>query len=649
MPELSRREIIASPAALALPQDVVDQIQGPPERRQLQSNWTPAKLAAALIPPTQWKHFPTASDRAVWDKVTPPLRARCMNDGEAALGQPWPVLPAVLYLDYKRTGTRARYEKHNRERRQRLKNLVVAECLENKGRFLDDIANGIWAICEESSWCWPAHISVQKAGVDLPDTSEPIVDLFAADTGSLIAWTWYLLNPCLDKVSPLIRQRAAREVEARILVPFEKRTDLWWMGLDPKMQRPMNNWNPWINSNCLTCVLLMASEPKRSMLVHKALRILDRFLDSYSSDGGCDEGPGYWNHAGGSMFENLELLHSASAGRIDFFSMPLVGEIGRYIYRAHIDKDWYTNFADASARAGVQGDLIHRYGARIKDPAMQAHGAYVVSLDEKPLDSAAGCIDRQVSAIFNWDRLHMTPPRAPYARDVFLQQSHFFVARRKAGSSEGFYIAAQGGHNNESHNHNDVGNFIVCLDGRPLLIDIGVETYTAKTFSSRRYEIWTMQSAWHNCPTVNGVMQNAGRRFEATAVSASADDAKAAFSLNLERAYPAEAGIRSWKRTLSLDRTRDAVTLEDRWTLERASLLEFSFITHLQVAASPGVVAIGSLAKLHHDPVYNAVIDIQAVDDARLEPVWGKQIARVRLTRKDAPSSGQAIFRIERV
>ncbi len=369
--------------------------------------------------------------------------------------------------------------------RLRLKNLVVAECLENKGRFLDDIANGVWAICEESTWCLPAHISVQKAGNNLPDIAEPIVDLFAADTGSLIAWTWYLLNPSLDKVSPLIRQRAAREVEARILIPYAKRIDFWWMGLDPGLSRDMNNWNPWINSNCLTCALLMAAEPERSKLVHKVLRSVDRFLDSYHDDGGCDEGPGYWNHAGGSLFENLELLYSASGGKVDFYSIPLVAEIGRYIYRAHIDKDWYTNFADASARAGVQGDLIYRYGARIKDPAMQSHGAYVVSLDEKPLDSASGSIDRQLSAIFNWERLHMTPPRAPYARDVFLPQSHFFAARRKSGSPEGFYIAAQGGHNNESHNHNDVGNLIVCLDGRPLLIDIGVETYTAKTFSSR--------------------------------------------------------------------------------------------------------------------------------------------------------------------
>jgi hypothetical protein len=644
----TRRQLFAASGALAMPQDVLDRNQAPPERKRLQGNWTPEKLAAALTARAGWKHFPVAADRDSWGKVPEAVRARCLADAEAALNQAWPVLPASLYLEYQRSGDRARFERPYRERRARLEYLAIAECIEYKGRFLDEIANGVWAICEESTWCLPAHISAQKAGVNLPDTSEPIVDLFAADTGSLLAWIWFLLKPALDKVSKVILPRIEREVRARVLAPYAQREDFWWMGLDPGLRRAMNNWNPWINSNCLTCILLMCDEPERSRLVHKVLRSVDRFIDSYHEDGGCDEGPGYWNHAGGSLFENLELLYSASGGKIDFYSMPLVAEIGRYIYRAHIGNQWYTNFADASARAHPQGDLIHRYGVRIKDEAMQAHGAYVVSLDARPLDSASS-IDRKISAIFNWDRLRQTPPKAPLVRDVFLPQSHFFAARRRAGSLEGFYIAAQGGHNNESHNHNDVGNFILFLDGEPVLIDIGVETYTAKTFSSRRYEIWTMQSAWHNCPAINGVMQGAGRRFEATAVSAAADDNKAVFKLNLERAYPAEAGVRSWTRTLTLDRGRDNVSVEDRWALERPSLVEFSFITNRQVTASPGVVTIGGRAKLVHDTGLEAVIDLKTVDDARLRPVWGKQIARVRLTRKEAPAAGAAVFRIERV
>ena len=50
------------------------------------------------------------------------------------------------------------------------------------------------------------------------------------------------------------------------------------------------------------------------------------------------------------------------------------------------------------------------------------------------------------------------------------------TARVTERSSDGFYVAAQGGHNAESHNHNDVGNFIVFLNGKPVIVDVGVET-----------------------------------------------------------------------------------------------------------------------------------------------------------------------------
>src|SRR5437868_14155296 len=73
------------------------------------------------------------------------------------------------------------------------------------------------------------------------------------------------------------------------------------------------------------------------------------------------------------------------------------------------------------------------------------------------------------------------------------------AARSVPNSAQGLYVAAWGGHNAQSHNHNDVGNFIVYGDGKPVLIDVGVETYSAKTFSPQRYEIWTMQSAYQTC------------------------------------------------------------------------------------------------------------------------------------------------------
>jgi hypothetical protein len=309
------------------------------------------------------------------------------------------------------------------------------------------------------------------------------------------------------------------------------------MGLAPGgPSRSLNNWTPWVNSNWLTANLLLEpNEDRRRRMTHKILRSLDEFLASYHEDGGCDEGPSYWGRAGGSLFDCLELLHSASRGAIDVYRDPLVREIGRYIVRAHIHDDYYVNFADASARVGIDGDLVYRYGRRIGDTNMQMLGAWAA--DQKDGSARGGDMGRQLAALSNMERPSSPAAAQPLLRDVWLPGIQVMAARLREGSPEGFYVAAQGGHNAESHNHNDVGNFVVYADGQPAVIDIGVETYAAKTFSSQRYEIWTMQSAWHNLPTIGGVMQAAGGAFAARDVSYRSTDPFVEFTLDIAKAY----------------------------------------------------------------------------------------------------------------
>jgi len=148
------------------------------------------------------------------------------------------------FLDYVRDGNRRRYEKLLFSRRGKLVLLVLGELLEGHGRFTDAIADGLWLICEESYWGVPAHVGAQKRGAGLPDVTEPTVDLFAAETGALLAWTNYLRGDRLDAVHPLVHERLRLEVDRRILTPNLDRDDFWWMGFTP---REVNN--PWINSN----------------------------------------------------------------------------------------------------------------------------------------------------------------------------------------------------------------------------------------------------------------------------------------------------------------------------------------------------------------------------------------------------------------
>jgi hypothetical protein len=613
-----------------------------PSRALISGGTSAESLARTLLPRGEWKPFPAARERDAWDRLPQDARRSLIAAGERDLHTAWPELPAAVFLEYTRTGNRSRYEGLQFARRNKLAEIALAECVEGKGRFADDIVNGIWATCEETFWGVPAHLGAQKAGPGLPDAAEPIVDLFASETAALLAWTGYLLGPSLDAVSPLVRPRINEEIERRVLGPNRTRDDFWWMGLTPAT-REVNNWNPWINSNWLTCSLLLEDGARRNQTVHKIMRSLDRFLDGYHDDGGCDEGPSYWSRAGGSLFDCLELLYSSSAGRMDFFRVPLVGEIGRYIYRAHIHDDYFVNFADASAKPGIPGELVFRYGRRIGDEKLQGLGAFAAGRGNRRGES----MGRQLAALFDAE-LPGARPVQPLVRDVWLPGLQVMAARVREGSAEGLYLAAKGGHNAESHNHNDVGNFVIYSGGEPAIIDIGVETYTAKTFSSRRYEIWTMQSAYHNLPTIGGVMQSAGRAFAASEVEYRSTADAAEFSLNIAKAYPEQAGVASWRRTLRLERAANRIVVEERYALRKSvPQIVLTLMTPYRAVVAPGEVALGAVRVLFERAALTAAVEEIAISDARLREAWGDRLFRVQLTAAAPALEGAFTLRIE--
>ncbi len=606
-----------------------------------------------LLSLERWRPYASVSERQFWENLPEPARAALVKRGEQALGGPWHSLPASLYLEFARIGNRSNYEEVYFARRDRVKDLALAECVENKGRFTDELVNGLWLILEETSWCIPAHIGGQKSGQGLPDEQEPIVDLFAAETGALLAWVDYLAGPKLDSVSPLIRSRLQRQVSQRILDPCLERSDFWWMGWGERER--VNNWNPWICSNWLTAALLLEKDPQRRVdAVWKAMRAIDNFIKTYYSDGGCDEGPSYWGRAGASLFDCLELLHSSTGGAVDVYKDPLIRNMGAYIYRAHIAEDYFIDFADAPARVAVPADLIHRWGRRMGDRNMTDFGAWAEARKGVQGDVDDGSIARLLPALANLGELKAASGRAPLVRDVWLDGIQVMAARTKDGSAEGFYLAAKGGHNDESHNHNDVGNFIVYCDGKPVLVDAGVGTYTAKTFSDSRYDIWTMQSAYHNLPTINGVMQRDGREFAARAVSYGQSGGAARLSLDIAGAYPPEAGVKSWKRSLSLNRGKD-VRLSDSFVLEkRQGELYLSLLTPCKVeTVKPGELRLTgprpqgtplAVCLLYDSSRLTAAIEKITIDDRRLMASWQGNLYRIKLS---APEGGPLADRWE--
>lgn len=614
------------------------------------------ELKRILIPQSDWKPFPALENREGWAKADKDLLSGFVAKAETFLDYDWPYIPATKSLLIARTGDREEYQSVSFKKREALGVLLLGEIAENKGRFIDAIINGVWSICEESFWGVPAHLPQSKEYSGLMDVSAPFVDLFVAETATYLAWVDYYLGEKLDAVSPQIRKRIYYETNNRFFQPLLTKPH-GWMKSDANGRRP-NNWNPWICSNWLNAVLLLErDDEKRAEGVYKALTVLDAFLNPHPADGGCDEGPSYWGAAAASLYDNISLLNLATNDAFRYvYQDEKVKNMGKFIYRAQIGEKYFLNFSDADPQPSLSGNMIYRYGKDIGDADMMRFGAYY----RKPETGALPNFHffRIFFSLFMQDEYAKAEKGLPLPQDVWLPDLQVMASRDYAGSTNGFYIAAKGGHNDESHNHNDVGNYVVYYDGLPLIIDVGRGTYTRKTFSARRYEIWYNCSDYHNVPTVNGKTQPPGGQYKAAAVTYKQGKKFAEFSLDISKAYPEEAGVISLQRTVRLNRTKN-VKVDDLINLKQAN----EFTEHLMTCYPSEVIKPGELV-VHYKSVgenprdfsirYNedqleASVEKVVLDDPEDEGIitkWGDTIYRINFKSIQPKASSKISFEI---
>jgi hypothetical protein len=612
------------------------------DRFLLSQPFSEDQLREHLLEPGQWQPYPAYEDRAAWEAQSASLRQAQIARGAAVLGQSWPSLTATLTLEFVRNGLRTPYQEVSFARRQRLADLVMAELLEGEGRFLDDITDGIWLICEESYWGVPAHLYLQADSSGLPDVQEPTVDLFAAETAALLAWTHQLLAQPLDEISPLIRQRIRLEVKRRLLEVNLAREDFWWMGFE-RNEKGINNWTVWINSNWLVAAMLLEEDRERQLqAIYKIMRSIDEFLNQYPEDGSCDEGPTYWTRAGASLFECLEVLSSATEGHVNIFDQPLIRRMAQYIYLTHLGADYYVNFADAQVRQAPSGALVARFGEQVADPQMVQFGAFLAQQHGQLTTALSSrSLGRRLAEWFYRPTLATQPARSPLPQEVWLPDNELWIARQQTGSSQGLTLVAKGFTNGQSHNHNDVGSFMVYVDGQPALIDVGVGTYTRQTFSEDRYDIWTMQSGYHNLPTIDETMQQAGWEFKASNVQLQRTERASSLQMELSAAYPDSAGLKSYLRKLLYQREQGQIQLREEMIFEQLpDSISFNWMSAGNVDLSEtGVIKIqlpteASLTLRFNPRKLTPRIEEIPLDDPRLSKVWGPRIYRVRLVQQ---------------
>ncbi len=584
----------------------------------------------SLVMDRKWVPYPAYADRPAWDKFMGDAKADYIKKGEEYLDYKWKVVTASSFLEFERSGNRYAMQGPYGANSSALSCLLLAELAEGEGRFLDQIINGVYALSQMTTWSYSAHNgALQKSHRAIQPHDNHLIDLGAGGVANLMSWTYYFMKDEFNKVDPEISRRLRHELQVRILDPFLTQTRFHWMARRYKKGGLLNNWVPWVNSNMLISFMLLEDDRDRyAQAVYNTIESVDKFLNYIKGDGACEEGPGYWQHAAGKLLDYVQMLSLATGGKFDFSDDPMFRRMGEFASRSFVGGDgWVVNFADAAPRSAGNPFLAYRYGDFIDSDELKAFGAYFY---KKQAPHFGVDIFATLASIAAIPGISAVEPKIIHRDFTWYPETEFCFM----GTPEGIYFATKGGHNGESHNHNDVGTCTVWIDESPVLIDAGVGTYSRQTFSDERYTIWTMQSAWHNVPTINGVMQHQGADYKAADTKAS----KGKFSVEIAGAYPEDAKVKSWIR--SYDLKGKELKINDSFELaETLAPNVVNFLTWGDVDTShKGRVimdANGRKAELHYDASrFEVEVDNKELDDPKLSNVWGNSIKRLRFTDK---------------
>lgn len=502
------------------------------------------------------------TDRAAWDRLAAtPHGAREIRAAEALLGRPVPDTPDAEYLEFTRNGNRTHYQKSFGRRTGGLARLYVAECLENKGRFIPQIVAYVDAICAMKSWVLPAHDGELSCFGGTPH-----VDLVSSSLSLSLALCSDWLG---DRLPAATRAKIAAEVDRRTFRPHldhargvRRIRRHWWF-------HSGNNWNSVCNACVVRAALALVEDRRlRAEFVAYAEESVPFALSGYTADGYCSEGMGYWNYGYGHHLEMGLSVRAATGGRVNLFADPKCRAVMAYAYGFQVQDGLSPHFADGGGNANaatlalgrqIWPDLVNT--AALKSPAFSG-----------------------TPALFSLRAFGQEPAPVPPALDVLPARTWFpdaqvLISRHAADRARAFGVAFKGGHNAELHNHNDVGSYYLMLDGVEMAGDPGGEVYTRRTFSKDRYVSQVLNSYGHPVPVVGGKLQSTGRAAAGKVLRAAFTEARDELEIAYAAAYDAPA-LKSLVRTLVFDREKDEVTVRDRVVCSEPTAFEVPVVTY---------------------------------------------------------------------
>jgi hypothetical protein len=555
-------------------------------------------------------------DRAYWSSAG--VRAKLQGQIEAAeklLGQPFPMWDDEAYLETTKMGRRTRGDGMMMARADRLLPLVMAECLEDKGRFVPALREALREYVSQPTWTLPAH---DMSLSNFRGTGYT-VDLGSSIMAQDLAQTLWL---CGSRIPAEEKAKVMEAINTRVLSPVRRSLETgeghWWLGSAKRASQ--NNWNAVCLSGVTGAATAMVEDrDERAVFVAAAEHYVRYFLNGIRASGFCDEGGGYLSYGFGNFMNLRETVLRNTGKRVDLMDLPRAKEAALFGSRYQLTGGLVPTFADS--RYGIKVDeglvnfcqVVLKQGGEAKKAGLWRAKVCTVLVEPSVYGGDTGGSTTEVGA-------------RSYFADVGV-----LVCRPGSGSSSKLGLAVKAG-GNSSHSHNDVGSYIISLGDQLVTGDPGGPlAYDASTFTAKRFTHALFNSYGHPVPVIGGKMQRDATRTKVKVLNTKFTEESDEIVIDLTNSYEVTT-LKSAVRTVIYERVggggKGRVRIKDEFEFSEPTEVEEALITRGEArVADGGVVRLTAGSETLN-------VRVKGVEVPRIEPLTDMGISMTRLGLK---------------
>jgi hypothetical protein len=508
-----------------------------------------------------------------------------------------PEITFSMWNEFQSSGNRLIFENAYFLRRKQLFSLVLSYLSEDDDKLIPVIEEKLWEWCELYSWELPAHFNMSKEAIKSGKSNpEHTVALFAAESAFFFAEILYIIG---DKLHELLVLRLENEIKRRVITPY-KEGAFWWE--DAKM-----NWSSvCAGSVGAAAIYLIKDNEELALILERVIKSMDAFVGAFDEDGLITEGLDYWSYGFSFFVYFSELLKERTNGSISLLNEnEKIKKIAQLPQILQFPSNAFVNFSDAASKKWT-GD----YGLFSRLEKVLNIKGYNYPEENNIFKDHTYRWAIMVRKLFWWSEDSISEKSEVKTGMFLFSESQWLVDRRETESNEFVAFAAKGGHNDEPHNHNDLGQFILHYHGHPIFIDIGAPEYLKQYFRNEtRYDSLAASSIGHSVPIINKKPQMYGRDRHTELLSCEEIDEKTYFNLQIKEAYSCEE-LLSCERAFIWDYKNLQLILKDSFKFNKTdNEIQEVFISEIKPKQVESGVILIETDKCCTELIYNTKLE----------------------------------------